>query len=185
MDDARIITLFFARAEEAITALTDKYGRLIRRIAHNITKSDADAEEIQSDTVLAVWNTIPPNKPEHLTPYVGRIARNFALDRYRYNHAACRDSGGDVLLSEIGEIVSDTAAAEDESMAALVASSVSDFLRTRSAEERRLFVRRYWYGDSVDEIARESGITPNGASVKLHRMRTRLKAYLEERGISV
>lgn len=184
MEDARIVALFLARAEDAITALTEKYGRLIRRIAVNILQNGADAEEIESDTVLAVWNSVPPNKPDPLMPYVCRIARNFSLDRYRYNTAA-RRSGGDVLLSEIGEIVSDTAGVEDESMAALVASSVSDFLRTRSAEERRLFVRRYFYGDAVDEIAAEIGITPNAASVKLHRLRARLKLFLEERGISV
>ncbi len=184
MEDARIVALFFARAEDAISALTEKYGRLIRRIAANILKNDADAEEVQSDTVLAVWESIPPNKPDPLMPYVCRIARNLALDRYRYNTAAKR-SGCDVLLSEIGEIVSDTEGAEDESMASLVASSVSDFLRTRSADERRLFVRRYFYGDAVDEISSQLGITPNAASVKLHRLRARLKSFLEERGITV
>ena len=185
MEDCRIIALFLARAEEAIAALNEKYERLIRRIALNILKCDADAEEIASDTALAVWNTVPPNEPDPLMPYVCRIARNLALDRYRYNNAARRQNGGDVLLSEIGEIVSDTAGAEDESMASLVAAAVSDFLRTRSAEERRLFVRRYWYGDAVEEIARDLGITANGASVKLHRMRARLKAFLKERGITV
>ena len=185
MEDCRIVALFLARAEEAIAALNEKYGRLIRRIALNILKCDADAEEIASDTALAVWDTVPPNEPDPLSPYVCRIARNLALDRYRYNNAARRQSGGDVLLSEIGDIVSDTAGAEDESMASLVAAAVSDFLRTRSAEERRLFVRRYWYGDAVEEIARDLGITANGASVKLHRMRTRLRAFLTERGITV
>ena len=185
MEDRQILALFLARAEEAIAALNEKYGRLIRRIAVNITKSDADAEEIQSDTALAVWDSIPPNEPDPLSPYVCRIARNLSLDRYRYNNAARRSSGGDVLLSEIGEIVSDTDGAEDESMAALVAAAVSDFLRTRSAEERKLFVRRYWYGDAVEEIALDLGITANGASVKLHRMRARLKAFLTERGITV
>ncbi len=184
MEDSHIVALFYARAETAIAALTEKYGRLCRRIALNITKSDADAEEIVSDTALAVWNSIPPENPDPLMPYVCRIARNFALDRYRYNTAACR-GGADVLLSEIGEIVTDSAGAEDESMAALVAKCVSDFLRTRTANERKLFIRRYWYGDSVETIAHEIGITPNSASVKLHRMRARLKEYLEKRGISV
>ncbi len=185
MDDCRIVALFLARAEEAIAALNEKYGRLCRRIALNILKNDADAEEIQSDTALAVWNTVPPNEPNPLLPYVCRIARNLSLDRYRYNHAARRDSGSDVLLSEIGEIVSDTAGAEDASMASLVASAVSDFLRTQNEADRRLFVRRYWYGDAVEEIAQNLGITPNSASVKLHRMRARLKEFLEKRGISV
>jgi len=185
MDDRRILDLFLARAEEAIAALDEKYGRLCHRIAMNILGSDEDAEECRADTNLAVWNTVPPNEPDPLMPYVCRIARNLAVDRYRYNHAARRFAGGDALLSEIGEIVTDTAGAEDEAMAAAVSSAISDFLRTERAEDRRLFVRRYWYGESVQSLAEESGATQNGVSVRLHRMRKRLRTYLEKRGISV
>lgn len=185
MEDRRIVELFLARAEEAISALNQKYGRLCRRIAMNILHNESDAEECEADTALAVWNTVPPNEPDPLMPYVCRIARNLALDRYRYNHAARRGGGAEVLLSEIGDIVSDTAGAEDDAMAAVTAAAVSDFLRGQKKEDRRLFVRRYFHGDSVDGIAREMGISPNAASVKLHRMRTRLRAFLTERGIDV
>ncbi len=185
MEDRRIVELFLARAEEAITALNQKYGRLCRRIAMNILGNEADAEECEADTALAVWNTVPPNAPDPLMPYVCRIARNLALDRYRYNHAARRGSGADVLLSEIGDIISDTAGAEDEAMAKATAAAISDFLRGQRKEDRRLFIRRYFHGDSVELIARERGITQNAASVKLHRMRTRLRAFLKERGIDV
>ena len=185
MEDRRILDLFLARAEEAIAALDEKYGRLCYRIAMNILSCAADAEECRADTNLAVWNTVPPSEPDQLMPYVCRIARNLAVDRYRYNHAARRDAGGDVLLSEIGEIVSDTAGAEDEAMASAVAKAISDFLRTQRTDYRKLFVRRYWYGDGVDDIAAELGITAGSASVRLHRMRERLRTYLGKRGISV
>ncbi len=185
MEDRRIVDLFLARAEEAITALNEKYGRLCRRIALNILRNESDAEECQADTALAVWNSVPPHEPDPLLPYVCRIARNLALDRYRYNHAARRGGGADVLLSEIGDIVSDTEGAESEAMTAATASAVSDFLRLQKEDDRRLFVRRYWYGDAVEEIASALGITANSASVKLHRMRTRLRTYLKERGIDV
>ena len=185
MEDRRIVELFLARAEEAIDALNQKYGRLCRRIAMNILGNESDAEECEADTALAVWNTVPPQEPDPLMPYVCRIARNLALDRYRYNHAARRGGAAEVLLSEIGEIVSDTAGAEDEAMASVTAAAVSDFLRGQKKEDRRLFIRRYWYGDSVETVARELGITPNAASVKLHRMRARLRTFLKERGIDV
>ncbi len=185
MEDRRIVELFLARAEEAIGALNQKYGRLCRRIAMNILGNESDAEECEADTALAVWNTVPPQEPDPLMPYVCRIARNLALDRYRYNHAVRRGGGAEVLLSEIGEIVSDTAGAEDEAMASVTAAAVSDFLRGQKKEDRRLFIRRYWYGDSVETVARDTGITPNAASVKLHRMRARLRTFLKERGIDV
>lgn len=185
MEDRRILDLLLARVEDAIAALDAKYGRLCQRIAMNILGIEADAEECRADTALSVWNTVPPNEPDPLMPYVCRIARNLAIDRYRYNHAEKRHAGGDVLLSEIGDIVTDTAGAEDEAMAAAVSAAISDFLRTQAVADRKLFVRRYWYGESVDSAAAAAGITGNNASVKLHRMRQRLRTYLEKRGISV
>ncbi len=185
MEDRKILELLLARAEEAIAALDAKYGRLCQRIAMNILGVEADAEECRADTALSVWDTVPPHEPDPLMPYVCRIARNLAIDRYRYNHAAKRDTSADVLLSEIGDVVTDTECAEDEAMAADVAGAISDFLRTQRPEDRKLFVRRYWYGDSVESVAAAAGISVNNASVKLHRMRGRLRTYLEKRGIPV
>lgn len=185
MEDRQILDLFLARAEEAIAALDEKYGRLSYRIAMNMLGNASDAEECRADTNLAVWNTVPPHEPDPLMPYVGRIARNLAVDRYRYNHAARRCGEGEVLLSEIEEIVSGTDSAGDEAEANAIAAAISDFLRTQRAEDRRLFVRRYWYGDGVDSIAADLGITAGSASVRLHRMRQKLRTFLEKRGISV
>ncbi|MBE6562061.1 MAG: sigma-70 family RNA polymerase sigma factor [Ruminococcaceae bacterium] len=183
--DREILDLFLARAEDAIEALRVKYGRLCQRIAMNILHSAEDAEECASDTYMAVWETVPPREPDPLMPYVGRLARNFALDRYRYLHAARRSGGGDVLLSEIEEIVSGTDGAEDEAMRGALAAAISRFLREQKADDRRLFVRRYWYGDDVQSLSREMGIRAGSAAVRLHRMRERLRVFLENEGFSV
>ena len=185
MTDRDIIALLFARSEEGLSALREKFGRLCRRIAMNILHDERDAEECTDDTWLAVWNTVPPKEPDPLSPYVGRIARNLALDRYRYSRAERRYAGGDALLSELSEIVSGTEGAEDAAAAQALANAVSDFLRALRPSERRLFVRRYWYGDEVARAAADAGITPNSAAVRLHRMRDRLRKYLLERGFTL
>lgn len=182
MTDCEILALLFARSEKAISALQEKYDRLIRRIAMNILHCERDAEECADDTWLSVWNTIPPQKPDPLMPYVAKIARNLALDRYRYNHAARRYDGGDAVLEEIAEIVSDQQSAEDEAMRTALAEAVSDFLHNQKETDRRLFLRRYWYGDELAEIAQTLGLSTNHASVRLHRVRERLRRYLTERG---
>jgi RNA polymerase sigma-70 factor (ECF subfamily) len=185
MDDARIVEMFFARSEEAIAALDTKYGRLAEAIARNILGDARDAEECRTDTALTVWNTVPPKRPDPLIAYVAKIARNLAIDRYRYNRAAQRDSRGDLLLSELSDVVSDTEGPERYLENAEIGAAVSDFLRTQPEKDRRLFLRRYYFGDSVEALARDAGISVNNASVKLHRIRARLRDYLLERGIPV
>ena len=182
MNDREILALFFARSEDAIAALLEKYGRLLHRIAMNILRCESDAEECASDTALAVWDTVPPAEPDSLSAYAGRIARNLALDRYRYNHAARRFGGGDMLLEEAAEIVSGEASAEDEAMRRALAGAISDFLRQQGETDRNLFVRRYWYGDGVADLAAEFGIAPNSAAVRLHRMSEKLRKLLSGKG---
>lgn len=185
LTDREILALLLARSETAIDALAARFERLCRRIAMNILSCEADAEECTSDTYLAVWNTVPPHEPDPLTPYVGRLARNAALDRYRYNHAGRRYSGGDVLLSELEEIVSGTDCAEDDAMRGALAEAISAFLHAQSAEDRWLFVRRYWYGDGIDTLAQSLHLRKNSVAVRLHRLRERLRAYLMREGFSV
>ncbi len=185
LSDSRIVELFFAREESAIEALLAKYGKLLFRIAHNILGDARDAEECRADAAMAVWNTVPPKRPDPLGPYVCRILRNLAIDRYRYNGAEKRYSGGEVLLSEIEDIVCDKDSLTDAPTPGEIASAVSDFLRTQTATDRRLFIRRYFHGDSVGDVAADAGITENAASVKLYRLRAKLKKYLGERGIEV
>ena len=180
--DREILALLFARSEDAITALSARFDRLCRRIALNILNSKEDAEECVADTYMAVWDTVPPKEPDPLTPYVGRLARNCALDRYRYNHAQRRYAGGDTLLSEIEEIVSGNEDAEDTAAQQALAAAISAFLHAQKPDDRRLFVRRYWYGDAVSVIAKEMGMRAGSAAVRLHRIRERLRTYLQGEG---
>ena len=185
MEDREILALLLARSERALEALRAAYGRLCRRIAMNILHSEPDAEECEDDTYLAVWNTVPPAEPDPLRPYVGRIARNLALDRYRYNHAARRYAGEETPLDELADVVTDSATAEQEANRAALAAAINRFLGGLKAQDRQLFVRRYWYGDRVDVIAQECGLTANTVSVRLHRTRDRLRDFLEKEGFDL
>lgn len=185
LSDREIVALLFARSEEAIAALESRFGRLCRRIAVNILHCEEDAEECVSDTYLAVWDSVPPKEPDPLMPYVGRIARNFALDRCRYNRAARRSSDGDVLLSEVEEIVSGGEDAEERVMQEALAAEISAFLRALKADDRHLFVRRYWYGDELAAIAAEMGMRAGSAAVRLHRIRERLREHLTKEGFTL
>ena len=185
LSDREIVALLFARSEEAIAALEARFGRLCRRIAVNILGSEEDAEECASDTYLTVWDTVPPKEPDPLMPYVGRIARNCALDRWRYNHAGRRWAGGDALLSEVEEIVSGREDAEERVMQGALAAAISAFLHEQKPDDRHLFVRRYWYGDEVAAIAAEMGIRAGSAAVRLHRIRERLREHLIKEGFTV
>ena len=185
MTDQQIVALFFARSEDAISALRQKYGKLCRHVAMNIVKNESDAEECESDTYLRVWDTVPPTDPDPLSPYVLRITRNLALDRYRYNRAARRFGGGDALLSEVEDVLTTSDGAESEAMRAELSRCISDFLRTLRAEDRKLFVRRYWYGEDMSALADLFGISENSAAVKLFRVRQKMKSYLEKEGFSL
>lgn len=183
MEDERIIALFFARSEQAVAALAAKYERLIYQIAHNILGQPEDARECVNDTYLGVWNAIPPARPDPLTAFVCRIARNTALKRRRARAAAKRDGGWERSLDELAEAIPAPSAEEDWSAAEL-GRAVDRFLDTLDRESRVLFVRRYWFGDPVRQLAALTGRTENNVSVRLSRLRGRLRTYLEQEGFS-
>lgn len=182
MEDSHIIQLFFDRAERAIEALSVKYGKLCYRIAYNILTNDRDAEECENDTYLRVWDTVPPTCPDNLRAYVSRIVRNLALDRVRYQARQKRSMPTDLVLSELSECipapVSVEADADDTVVQALTA-----YLNTLDDLTRVLFVRRYFYMDSVEMLARQFDMNASSVSSKLTRTRARLKTHLEKEGI--
>ena len=143
MDDEKIIELFFARSEQAIAELAEKYGSVCGRVAENILGSRADAEECVNDAYLAVWNAVPPVRPDPLGAYVCRIARNLALKKYRANTAAKRNSAYDIALDEIADCFPSASSVEDEMEAKEVAAHIDRFLAGLDGENRMLFVRRY------------------------------------------
>ena len=183
LKDQEIIALFFERSERAVAELIRRYGGAIKKVASNILKDAQDAEEAVSDTYLAVWDRIPPARPDHLGAYSCRIARNISLKRYYANTALKRNSYYDVALGELEETIPALATVESLYDAKELTRYLDRFLRERSREDRYLFMRRYWYGDSVTDIAAALGMTPHKASVRLFRLRQKLQDHLSKEGM--
>lgn len=185
MEDSRIIALFYERSEQAIEELAKKYGAVCRAVAGNILSSEQDAEECVNDAYLGVWNTVPPQKPDPLMTYLCRIVRNLATARYHANTARKRNSVYDTALDELEDCLAGIDTAETALDAQELARALDAFLDTLRAEERVLFVRRYWYADSLEEAARRMHISRNSAAVRLSRTREKLRIYLRKEGYEV
>lgn len=176
MDDRQILQLLQQRDECAIDALQQRFGPRLYTMALNLTGSRRDAEECVSDTLMRVWNTVPPKHPEPLAPYVLRIGRNIALNRLRANTAQKR-SGYELSLEELSGCIS-APAADSEALG----QALNDYLDTLNRTNRIIFLRRYWFGDAVKDIAAVLRMTENAVSVRLSRMRDGLKNHLSEEG---
>ena len=185
MTDEEIIGLFFERSEQAISELAKKHGSAVSRVALNILNDEEDAKECVNDTWLGVWNSIPPNRPDPLRTYVCRIARNLATKRYHANSAKKRDSQYDLALEEFAECVPDESNVEDALAAKDLAEIINRFLDTLSYEDKFVFMRRYWYADSLADIAKMAGMSYNSVAVRLHRVKGKLKKLLLKEGVLV
>ncbi len=185
MEDSKIIGLFLKRSEQAIEELSKKYGLLCKKIAVNILKNELDAEECVNDTYFGVWNTIPPQNPNSLMNYVCRIVRNQAIKKYHANTAAKRNSIYDVALEELEECFPSAASVEDVFDAKVTAEIIDKFLYTLSKENRVMFIRRYYYADSISEIAELFHTSNHHISVRLSRTREKLKHHLVKEGVSL
>lgn len=183
MEDSKIIELFFDRSEEAITELSKKYGQVCKSVAENILNNQLDSEECVNDAFLAVWNTIPPQKPEHLLSYVCRIVRNLAVKKYHANTAQKRNSIYDVAIDEIKECFPSSALVEDEIESSDTAKAIDCFLESMDKQSRILFVRRYYYSDSIEDLAGLFRTSKHNISVRLSRIRKNLKKYLIKEGV--
>jgi len=181
MEDNRIFQLLWQRAEQAIEVMTKQYGPRLYCTAMNILGRHEDAQESVNDTYLAVWDAIPPESPEPLSGYVYRTGRNIALKRLRYETAQKRCSSLDLSLEELEGCIAG-ASLEDEIDARMLGRAIDRFLDTLPARSRILFLRRYWFGDSVNQIAHDQGMTQNAVSVNLKRTRDKLRMYLTEEG---
>ena len=183
MDDSKIIELFFERSEQAIIKLSNKYGAICSKIADNILNNRLDSEECVNDAYLGVWNTIPPQRPNPLLSYVCRIVRNLALKKYHENTAKKRNSYYDAALDEIADCIPAAFSVEDEIMAKEAAGVIDDYLETLDQQSRIMFIRRYWYADSIEEIAALFHKSKHYISVRLSRIRKALRQYLGKKGI--
>lgn len=182
MDDSSIIALFFSRSEQAIAATAEKYGKLCQLIAGNILGNTQDAEECVNDTYLAAWNTIPPQKPNPLRTYLCKITRNIAVTRYHANTAQKRNSHYDIALDELEECLFSAETAESHILAKELSHLLDRFLTNLDRTSRIMFLRRYWYAESVAQIAEDFGMRPNTVSVQLSRIRSKLRKFLIQEG---
>jgi len=186
MDDARIVQLYWDRDEQAIPATADKYGNYCTTIAKNILGNREDAEECVNDTYLNAWNAMPPRRPSNLSTFLGKIVRNLSFNRYKHNTADKRDGGqAIVVLDEIAELVSDTDSVEQEIDRKELIKAIDEFLDRLPTDKKDIFVSRYWYFDSISDIAGRFRMTENNVSVTLNRLRHKLHNYILERGFEL
>lgn len=182
MDDASIIQLFWDRQEQAIEETDKKYGRLCFRLAYNILNRNEDSEECVSDTYFNIWNSIPDDRPEHFTAYICQIVKRIALKKFRYNRAYKRNEESVVPIDDLSYIVSGKDNPEDMAVMKELSRSISTFLMQQKNRERQMFIRRYWYYDSIENIAELFQMNPRTVSTVLFRMRNRLKKFLVKEG---
>jgi len=187
MDDNTIIEMYADRNQSAISETAAKYGSYCKVIAMNILGNREDAEECTNDTYMSAWNAIPPQKPLNLKAFLGKIARNLSLSKYRKNTAKKRSSGEcELILDELADYLpSIKDNVENLVDSKLTAEIISEFLRDLSYEQRAVFMRRYWYMDSVADVAYHFNISESKAKSMLMRVRNRLKIHLEDKGITI
>lgn len=184
MDDKQIIRLFFERSEQAITELSQKYGDLCMKIARRILNDHQDAEECVNDAYLGAWNSIPPQSPDPLRSYICRIVRNRSLKKLRANTAIKRGSQFEVSLSELEDCIPDNSLDEQLAVNELSAQ-INAFLAALPKDDRLMFVKRYWFSESISELADAFGITENNVSVRLSRIRGKLHQYLNRKEANI
>ncbi len=180
LEDSKIIALFFERSQQGINELSEKYGKLCMKVAVNILKNREDSEECVNDAFLAFWNTVPPERPDPLITYLIKITRNTAIKKYHSNTALKRNSFYDTTLSELEEVLYSDNNTESEADIKELTAAINTFLTTVSAENRLFFVRRYYFSDSIKEIAELTGRSPHFVSVRLMRIREKLQKYLRK-----
>ena len=184
MEDAGILALYFARDEQALAETQKKYGPSLFSVSYQILRCQQDAEECVNDTYIRAWNAIPPTKPTFLGAFLLKITRNLSLSYYKAARAAKRGGGQvEALTQELSDCV--TGSPELLLEAAELSRLLDKFLRTLPQKERCVFLRRYWYCDSISDIAAQCHMASGTVKSSLHRTRGKLKRYLQEEGIFI
>ena len=184
ISDSEIIELFFDRKEEAIEETRNKYENYLTAISNRILRDDEDVKECVSDTYLGAWNTIPPTRPTVLRVFLGRITRNLSLKKLRALTAEKRGGGeSDLTLDELVDVIPDGTRIDEHLELQELTGYIEEYLESKSSEDRILFLRRYWYFDSISEIASSYGLGESAVKMRLKRMRDELQDFLSKRGI--
>ncbi len=182
MDDASIIELLWQRNEQAVSELKLRYDKLCWYIARHLLTQKEDQEECVNSAYMDVWRSIPPNRPSNLKVYLCRLVKNCAINRIKYNTAEKRNADLTVSLDELAECIPDGRSIEDNVTDEQLGKAISVFLRTQPEKYRKVFVRRYWYSDTLDEIAELYGMNEKTVATYLFRVRKKLRTYLQKEG---
>lgn len=186
MKDQEIVSLYWDRNEDAIQQTQNKYGAYLSKVAYNILADFEDSKECVNDTYLAAWNSMPTNRPSNLGTYLGKIARQFSIDVFRRKHRGKRfASEYAISLDELGDTFSDGATPEQELDAKLLDDAINRFVCALPKLTQRAFVGRYYFFDSLKDIASYCGMTEGKVKMLLYRTRQKLKLYLKKEGFEV
>lgn len=183
--DKKLVDLFFQRKETAISDTLKEYGTYLNSIAYRILKSKEDTEECVNDTLMKAWGSIPPNSPDSLRAYLGAFTRNIALDCYRKQHYSKRNKDFQVMLDECSDLVAVEGNPEETLDLSVISQCISQYLQDVDQEKRYLFIRRYYFSDSIQELSTKRGLSESNVKVTLYRMRKELKKQLEKEGVDL
>lgn len=183
MQDEMILDLFFARDEKAISETEIKYGRGLMGLSINIVGDVEDAKECVSDTYLAAWNTIPPNRPQYFYAYLCKVVRNISYNLFNRNIAQKRNANMVALSDELLEILPNQEGDSKDDI--FLGEAIDEFIRLLDIDTKLLFIRRYFYGETINKLAKMSNLSENNISVRLHRTRRKLKKFLEKEGFLI
>ena len=184
MEDAKIIELYWDRNEDAIAQTDTRYGRNLHTLANRLLQNQEDAEESVSDTYMKTWNAIPPSRPAHFYGFLASVCRHLSLNRLDWKQAAKRKAEVISLTREMELCIPDTS--RDRQLEGKeIGRVLNEFLESLPKESRLIFLRRYWFCDTVSEIARRYGMTESKVKMQLSRTKTRLRRHLEKEGIGV
>ena len=184
MDDLKIVELYWKRDQSAVSETDIKYGKTLKRISGSILQNPEDSEECVDDTYMKAWDSMPPQRPGKLIAYLGRITRNISINRWHEKHAAKR-GGTDMIITELTDCIPSSKSIETEIEAKELTAVITGWLNVLSREERILFLRRYWFGISLNDLAVECSTTPNKLAGRMFRLRESLKTALEKEGVSL
>ena len=184
MDDNEIIRLYWQRSESAISETAVRYGRLIYHVASHILRSPEDIEECVNDTYLGAWQAIPPAKPQILSSFLCRISRNLAITKHDYIPAAKRNPSVSISLPELEDVLAADDSIDDRYSDEELADCINQFHETLNLDQRNVFIRRYWYFESIKEIMMRYKMSQSKVESMLFRTRGKLRLYLEKRGYS-
>ena len=185
MEDQGIIHLYLQRSQQALVETKNKYGAYCKAIARNILSDYSDVEECENDTYLAAWNAIPPHLPSKFSVFLGRITRNIALDKHAYRTAKKRNREFEVILTELEGCIASPETVETEVEAGEIASVINQFLYAIDEQARNLFIRRYWYSDSIEDLSKRFKISSSKAKSILFRTRNKLRDHLGKEGVNL